>query len=83
MKRQEVEDVLKLEYGIEFEYDCSKKAFKGRWLRFVGQNLQISDLNFDRWANSLYFEFDYSRMKYKGLINEIYGIWKIKEPQKK
>ena len=44
--------------GIKLEYGCG--MFNGRPVRYL-ENLgifQVGDDNFDRWANSLDFEFD-------------------------
>lgn len=71
MTQEEAIEALEEYTAILFDkWGYSTEKYKGRYLRFVGQFLEISDNNFDRWANSVEYEIDYSRMKKKRFLRD-------------
>tara|TARA_R110001599_G_scaffold64929_2_gene183077 strand:+ start:736 stop:969 length:234 start_codon:yes stop_codon:yes gene_type:complete len=74
MKTEELEEVMKEHHGLEFEYSCSTREYRGRQYRILGQFLQISDKEFDRWANSIDEEIDFSRMREKRFLRDFEEI---------
>ena len=73
MTKEEAQQSLVENYNLVFDdgYYYTQKKYKNRHFRFVGQFLEISDTDFDRWANSVEYEIDYSRMKEKRFLREV------------
>lgn len=77
MTDTDVREALFEEFGIEMtDYFYTENKYNSRHLRILGQMIEISDQNFDRWANSVECELDYSRMKRKRFIREMTEILK-------
>ena len=71
MKKQEVINALYEAHGIEFEDEYSTSVkFRGRLYRVFDQSLDISDKDFDRWANSSENEIEFTRMKTKRFLRD-------------
>ena len=73
MEIKEAIEILTQNRDITFSnWGYSENRYNGRWVRFVGQFLQVSEhkSTFDRWANSLEFELDIMRIKPKRLLRE-------------
>lgn len=65
METDELIKILNDEYDIEFEGSyCTTKKFRNRHLRIFEKQsvLEISDKDFDRWANSVDSEIEYGRL---------------------
>lgn len=72
MTTEEAKQSLIENYNLVFDdYNYTFEKFQNRHFRFTGQFLQISDTDFDRWANSVEYELDYSRMKEKRFLREV------------
>lgn len=71
MTTEEAKQSLIENYNLVFDDYYTLEKFKDRHFRFIGQFLQISDTDFDRWANSVEYELDYSRMKEKRFLREV------------
>jgi hypothetical protein len=66
MTTEEVVETLEANHDLKFDKsDYTLKTYKSRHFRIIGNILHISDTDFDRWANSVESEIDFSRMKSK------------------
>ena len=71
MTTEEVVETLEANHDLKFDKDrYTLKKYKKRYFRILNNILQISDTDFDRWANSVDSEIDFSRMKSKRFLRD-------------